>query len=92
MPDFVQQIIWSDVKFEFRMISALIWYTYCWYEAKNDKIMIFTYPSLYVVYFVNVINDVIGFDDVINANNVNNVDTFNNDANANNNNHYYFNW
>ena len=86
MPNFEQQIIWSDVKFEFRMISAFIWYTYCWYVTKNDQVLIFTYRSLH---FVNVVKVVIGFNDITNVNNVNDVVTVN-DINGNNNNYYYY--
>ena len=75
MPNFEQQIIWSDVKFEFRMISAFIWYTYCWYVTKNDQVLIFTYRSLH---FVNVVKVVIGFNDITNVNNVNDVVTVKN--------------
>ena len=66
MPNFEQQIIWSDVKFEFRMISAFIWYTYCWYVTKNDQVLIFNYRCLHVVHFVYVVKVIIGFNDITN--------------------------
>ena len=51
MPNFEQQIIWSDVIFEFRMTSAFIWYTYCWYVTKNDQFFIFTYWSPFWIFW-----------------------------------------
>ena len=51
MPNFEQQIIWSDIRFEFRMTSAFIWYTYCWYVTKNDQFFIFTYWSPFWIFW-----------------------------------------
>ena len=42
-PIFTEQIPLFHVKFEFRMFSAFIWYTYCPYRLKLGEGQIFAY-------------------------------------------------